>query len=216
MPRIRDGRRQDPRWRPDGRRWCPLRTSSVRLDVDTCLRGEALNGDDFTDPKPTRWYEDGPIADGDIWREALTEQGYRYNALNRHQGLGELRRCLAWAGHALLRDSVASMDHWHQPRTGLISKERGLLLHWLRPMLAELGFEVIHQALRLHRLTNLVAPQGRSPASRPPSRSWGDDLLCGLTASWLIYHATTLVQKLRPTTCSWSSGPRTRRPDRAR
>jgi hypothetical protein len=39
----------------------------VRPVVDACLRGEGINGDDFTGPELTRWYEDETSAYGNIF-----------------------------------------------------------------------------------------------------------------------------------------------------
>jgi SAM-dependent methyltransferase len=264
-----------------------MTASSRQPDIDTCLCGDALYGDDFTGPELTQWYEDETSAYGDIWGEALAEQGYGYHALNRRHGfawlpagrfatalafgcadgaelapltgrvgrvhavepderfhgrrlvgaettwhrpaidghlpfadasfqlvtalgalhhvanvstvLGELRRCLTSGGYALLRDPVISMGDWRQPRPGLTRNERGLPLPWLRRTLTELGFEVVHQALCLHGLTNLIARKAGRPIFANRAVVLVDDLLSRVTSSRLTYHATTPAQKLRPT-----------------
>jgi SAM-dependent methyltransferase len=259
----------------------------VRPDVETCLRGEALWGDDFTGDQLAAWYDTETSAYGDIWGEALDERGYGYHALNRRHGfarlpagrfarilafgcadgvevaplagrvdsvdavepderfhgrrllgvetrwhrpvpdgnlpfedatfelvtafgalhhvanvstvVGELHRCLVPGGHALLRDPVTSMGDWRQPRPGLTRNERGLPLSWLRRTLDEVGFEVVHQALCLHGLTNLLVRKAKRPIFAHRTLVAVDGLLCRMTASRLTYHATTPVQKLRPT-----------------
>ncbi len=260
---------------------------TARPDIDTCLRGEALYGDNFTGLELRRWYEAESSAYGDIWGEALAETGYAFHCLNRRHGfawlpaggfdavlafgcadgtelaplvgrvnrvyavepdtrfhdrqllgarttwhqpatdgrlpfaaesinlvtalgalhhvanvstvLRELHRCLAPGGYMLLRDPVTSMGDWRKPRPGLTSNERGLPLQWLRQTVAAIGFEIVHQALCLHGLTNLVSRKLRRPVFSNRALVIGDELLCRLTASRLTYHATTPLGKLRPT-----------------
>ena len=259
----------------------------TRLDEDACLRGEALWGDDFGGHELSAWYEAETSAYGDIWGDALAEQGYGYHALNARHGfahlppgrfqaalafgcadgeelrplagrvdrvdavepdkrfhdrqllgvetlwhtptldghlpfadasfdlvsvfgalhhvanvstvLGELRRCLAPGGHLLLREPVTSMGDWRRPRPGLTSNERGLPLGWLARTLAGLEVDVVHQALCLHGLTNLLARRLGRPVFANKAVVVADDLLCRLGAARLTYHATSPLQKLRPT-----------------
>jgi hypothetical protein len=86
-----------------------------------------------------------------------------------------------------------------QPWPGLTRSEGRLPQPWLRRTLAELGFEVIHQALCLYRLTNLFALKTSRSISANRAVALRDDLLRPLTASRPAYHATTRLEKLRPT-----------------
>jgi SAM-dependent methyltransferase len=121
--------------------------------------------------------------------------------------VAELRRCLKADGYLLLREPTVSMGDWQHPRAGLTKRERGIPLRLFRQLLGSLGLVVVHESRCVFSLTSQLA--ARFPVFASPVAVWIDDLLCRLPFWSTKYHATTIIEKLRPTAVSFVTRPST-------
>ena len=146
-----------------------------------------------------------PVASGilpfaDATFDLITCFGVLHHIPNVSRVLAELHRCLRPGGHALVREPVVSMGDWRRPRVGLTRRERGLPLAWFERALANTNFTIRRATpCWFPVVTRLAHALGaRAPFNR--TAIVAVDEVAARAFAWnLRYHATTIFQKLRPT-----------------
>jgi 2-polyprenyl-3-methyl-5-hydroxy-6-metoxy-1,4-benzoquinol methylase len=130
--------------------------------------------------------------------DLLTCFGVLHHIPNVSTLVSEFYRCLAPDGYALVREPVISMGDWREPRPGLTKRERGIPLGILRNTLREAGFTIVRETLCMFSVTQRLGRILReSPFNCRAIVRW-DRLASRLFAWNLRYHATNVLQKLRP------------------
>jgi SAM-dependent methyltransferase len=138
-----------------------------------------------------------PFADGSF--DLVTAFGALHHVPNVSRVVGELFRCTAPGGFALIREPIVSMGDWTRPRAGLTRRERGIPVALFRGIVREAGFEIRRETLCVFRpLQRLWKRLGRS-AYDDAFATRLDQRLCALLAWNLRYHRTRWYQKLGPT-----------------
>lgn len=113
--------------------------------------------------------------------------------------LMEVSRCLKPGGYVLLRDSIISMGDWRKPRTGLTKRERGIPVKLFDGFIDAAGFKVIAKNLCMFSLTSRLRFFLREPVYNCPPVVMLDRFICSLPIWPTKYHATSFLDKVRPT-----------------
>lgn len=139
-----------------------------------------------------------PFADNIF--DLVTCFGVLHHIPNVSTVVRELARCTTSGGWLLIREPIHSMGNWDHPRVGLTRRERGVPLSILRQIVTGAGLRIVRErrcasplAVRLQALL----PKGQYPFNKPWITAL-DDYLSNLPIWSKRYHATNLVQKLRP------------------
>lgn len=137
-----------------------------------------------------------PFSEGEF--DLVTCFGCLHHIPNVTRVVGEVFRCLAPGGMVLVREPIVSMGDWRAPRNGLTKMERGIPIEIFRRIIHTSGFEVMKETLcvfpvipRLHFLFGAYVYNS-------PTAVFLDRLLSQWFAWNNTYHATRIVEKLRP------------------
>ncbi len=139
-----------------------------------------------------------PFADNEF--DLVTCFGVLHHIPNVSMVVRELARCAKPGGWLLIREPIHSMGDWDRPRSGLTRRERGIPLPVLRQIMADAGLQIMHE----RRCTfPLIAHLDRFRKKEDyvyNSRLMTalDDFVSNLPFLSRRYHATNLVQRLRP------------------
>jgi SAM-dependent methyltransferase len=129
--------------------------------------------------------------------DLITCFGVLHHIPNVSTVIGEMSRCLAPGGFALIREPTISMGDWRVPRRGLTRRERGIPLGILRDAIRSAGLEVYRERKCMFSLT----PRIFRPFVRDVYNSRvvvQIDQLFGLWPFWSTkYHATNVLEKFR-------------------
>lgn len=117
--------------------------------------------------------------------------------------LREIGRVLRPGGHVLLREPTHSMGDWRQPRRGLTPLERGIPVPLFRRMIGAAGLEVVRETRCMFSLMPRLEPLLRRPIWTLDWVVRLDAWLCRLPVWADVYHATTLRERLRPTSVAY-------------
>lgn len=112
--------------------------------------------------------------------------------------VGEMYRCLAVGGFALMREPVISMGDWRKPRRGLTKRERGIPLQVLREIVIQAGFQMHRESMCMFSLTSRLNYVLRSPVYNSRFWTYVDAMLCRLPVWSNRYHPAHVAHKLRP------------------
>jgi SAM-dependent methyltransferase len=166
------------------------------LEPSDVLKVSALCGRPVTYVKAV---PDGSIPFPDSTFDLITCFGVLHHIPNVSFVIRELQRVLRSDGTLLLREPVTSMGDWRMPRPGLTWHERGIPLELLSDMFALAGLKVRYESVFGFRPIAILA-------QRLGIKSYNSGLLTRVDATmarlfrWNYrYHATTSMQKLRPT-----------------
>lgn len=111
----------------------------------------------------------------------------------------ELSRVLRNDGCLLLREPIVSMGDWRHSRVGLTKNERGIPLNMLRSIMSKANLKIEYEAL----VGFPVVEKGGKLLKQAPYNSRAavriDHVASKLFAWNVNYHATSILQKLRPT-----------------
>ncbi len=142
---------------------------------------------------------DGVLPFADDTFDLVTSFGVLHHIANVSFVLGEIHRCLAAGGYALIREPIVSMGDWSKPRHGLTKRERGIPFDLFREMVSRADFEIVKATPCIFPLTRRIlgkvakAPYNSNLATRL------DTALCSLSSFNRTYHRTRTLQKIGPT-----------------
>lgn len=149
-----------------------------------------------------------PTSSGDLPLDSdsydlITCFGVLHHIPNVSHVIGELARVLKPGRRLLLREPIVSMGDWKVPRLGLTRHERGIPRPLLLRMFDRTGLEVRQESLcGFNPSKRLLEPLvGEVYNNRVTTAI--DAALSRLFAPNLRYHASTPVQKLRPTLAAY-------------
>jgi SAM-dependent methyltransferase len=111
----------------------------------------------------------------------------------------ELFRVLQPGGCVLLREPTHSMGDWRRPRRGLTKHERGIPVALFRDIVRNAGFEVVKETRCNFSLTSRLSPLFKRSVWTYDSVVKLDAWLCSLPIWTDAYHATSALQRFRPT-----------------
>ena len=132
--------------------------------------------------------------------DLVTCFGVLHHIPNVSTVMHELARCTKPGGWLLIREPIHSMGNWDRPRRGLTSRERGIPLPIIRQMVQAAGLHVVRErrcAFSLTARLHPLLPKGQFVYNTPWLTTF-DDYLCNLPIWSERYHATNLVERLRP------------------
>lgn len=143
-----------------------------------------------------------PEASGDLpfddeTFDLVTCLGVLHHIPNVSKVVGELFRCLAPGGYALIREPTTSMGDWRQPRSGLTKRERGIPAHLLEDLVQSTGFRTVRKRRCTFSLTSRARYLVSGPVYNNASIVRLDELVCSLPIWSRRYHARNALQKLR-------------------
>ncbi len=111
--------------------------------------------------------------------------------------LTEMARVTDRGGYLLIREPIVSMGDWRLPRKGLTKRERGIPVNFFRQHFSTLGLEVVRETFCMFPLTSRLSRKGNAYNSTPHVVI---DRKISAAVRWnYSYHATTLWEKIRPT-----------------
>ena len=195
---------------------------------DCCLALGCARGDDVSPLAPQvrkfvavepaeQWWSDNiggtpasfikPAISGDIALpdgavDLATCLGVLHHIPNAGHVLGEIARVMKPGGIFVLREPIATMGDWRQPRRGLTRNERGFPLAWLDEKVAEAGFYIMRRRLCMFpatkRLGGILRLLRLGPVYNNRLLTVADWLVSGLFAWNLHYHRDTLLKKVAP------------------
>lgn len=159
--------------------------------VSTELQGVPVR---YVKPAPS-----GTMPFDDSSVDLITCFGVLHHIPNVSKVISEIARVLTNGGYALLREPTISMGDWRMPRRGLTKHERGIPARILREAIASAGLTIVSERRCVFSLTSRLRflVRGSVYNSRPIVAL--DALLSWLPFWSTVYHPTTVVQKLRPT-----------------
>lgn len=145
-----------------------------------------------------------PLPNGDIPLndcsvDLITCLGVLHHIPNVSKVVSEFGRVLKPGGLAVIREPVISMGDWSGAREGLTRNERGIPRQLLVGMLASSGFDDVSARFCMFPPLSILANRlgGGIYNSSIGSRV---DYVLSLLFRWnMRYHATTFLQKFRPT-----------------
>jgi SAM-dependent methyltransferase len=108
-----------------------------------------------------------------------------------------IHRMLGSGGTALFKEPIVSMGDWRRPR-GLTPHERGIPLKLFRAILERAGFSIRAERTYNCQLSRAFTRLTGSAWNASPAGLRVDRLLCAATAFNYRYHATSVLQKIRP------------------
>lgn len=142
---------------------------------------------------------DGRLALADASFDLITCFGVLHHIPNVSRVVAELARLLRPGGHFLLREPIVSMGDWRRPRPGLTQNERGIPLPLLEKIAAGAGLQLRHRALCGFPAMPRLFRHLKDGTYNSPLVAWLDELAARAFAWNLRYHATSNLQRLRPT-----------------
>jgi SAM-dependent methyltransferase len=142
---------------------------------------------------------DGSLPFGDNFFDTTVNIAVLHHIPNVSHILRELYRVLTPGGFCLIKEPTTTLGPWHSARkAGLTPCERGFPRHLLEKMVAQSGFETIHQTYFEFPLLRHVRDRGGIDTYN--SRFWIKlDWLCCRATDWNYrYHRTHWFHKLAP------------------
>jgi 2-polyprenyl-3-methyl-5-hydroxy-6-metoxy-1,4-benzoquinol methylase len=112
----------------------------------------------------------------------------------------EMARCTKPSGWQLICEPTHSMGNWERPRRMLTSRERGIPQALMRKFILESGLQIVRERKCMFSLTSrleYLLPK-RQFVYNTPWITALDDYICCLPIWSRRYHATNVLQKLRP------------------
>jgi SAM-dependent methyltransferase len=142
---------------------------------------------------------DGTLPFADDTFDLITCLGVLHHIPNVSFVVGELYRCLKPAGYLLVREPVISMGDWTRPRPGLTKRERGIPLPIFRHIFEDTGFTIRKETVCMFPLLPKLWQMFGKPAYNSAFATHTDRFFSRLLRWNLRYHATSPLQKFRPT-----------------
>jgi SAM-dependent methyltransferase len=109
----------------------------------------------------------------------------------------EMQRVLKPGGIALIREPCVSMGDWTKPRRGLTKNERGIPPHIIEKTILDSGLKIEQNRKCEFTINLVIAMLGYNPYNSIILTRI-DDLLSNYLPLKYKYHATTLLDKIRP------------------
>jgi len=129
--------------------------------------------------------------------------GCLHHIPNVSRVVGELYRCLAPSGYAVVREPIVSMGDWRLPRAGLTKRERGIPLPCFRRIITTAGFSIRKETLcGFPLIPRFSGFMNEHVYNSPLMVSW-DRMLSRLFAENYVYHSSKWLKKLKPTAVSF-------------
>lgn len=138
-----------------------------------------------------------PLEDNSI--DLATCFGVLHHIPNVSFFLQEISRVLKPKGYALIREPIISMGDWSKPRPGLTKNERGIPLEPFKVAIGNAGLTIRKESLCMFSLTPKVSNIFNIAPYNSTLISLLDAIICKFYFWKVKYHATTTLQKLRPT-----------------
>jgi SAM-dependent methyltransferase len=139
-----------------------------------------------------------PFADNTF--DLTTCFGVLHHIPNVSAVVREMTRCAKPGGWQLICEPSHSMGNWDRPRRLLTRHERGIPPAIFRHIVADAGLQIVRQRRCMFSLTSrleLLLPKRQFAFNKKWITAF-DDYLSNLPIWAQHYHATNLVQKLRP------------------
>jgi len=139
-----------------------------------------------------------PFADNSF--DLVTCFGVLHHIPNVSTVVREMARCTKRSGWQLICEPIHSMGNWEQPRRMLTSRERGIPQAVMRKFILGSGLRIVRERKCMFSLTSRIQyllPKGQFVFNTP----WItvlDEYICSLPIWSRRYHATNVLQKLRP------------------
>jgi SAM-dependent methyltransferase len=150
---------------------------------------------------------DGGMPFEDARFDLVTCFGVLHHICTVTRVLNEIGRVTARNGWLLVREPVVSMGDWRRPRGGLTRRERGIPPHLLRERVERAGFEIVRFAWCFAPVVSKPLRKLVGPPYNSPLACRIDALASSLLSVNFHYHATSAIQKFRPT-CAFVVGRR--------
>jgi SAM-dependent methyltransferase len=139
-----------------------------------------------------------PFADNSF--DLVTCFGVLHHIPNVSTVVREMARCTKPTGWQLICEPRHSMGNWEQPRCMLTPRERGIPDALMRRFILESGLRIVRERKCMFSLTSRMGyllPK-RQFVYNTPWITALDDCICSLPIWSRRYHATNVLQKLRP------------------
>jgi SAM-dependent methyltransferase len=131
--------------------------------------------------------------------DLITCFGVLHHIPNVTKNVRELVRVLKPGGYLLVREPVVSMGDWTKPRPGLTKHERGIPIAIMRRIFFDLRLETVRENMCDFALTPRLFRLFRRDVYNSSAVTSVDALLSSMFKWNVRYHATTMFDKLRPT-----------------
>jgi len=150
---------------------------------------------EYVEPVPS-----GRMRFADNTFDLVTCFGVLHHIPNVSTVISEMARCTRPSGWQLICEPSHSMGNWERPRHMLTSRERGIPQHLMRKFILDAGLKIVRERKCMFSLTSRIQyflPK-RQFVYNTPWITALDDYVCSLPIWSRRYHATNLIQKLRP------------------
>lgn len=139
-----------------------------------------------------------PFADGTF--DLITCFGVLHHIPNVSAVVREMVRCTKSGGWLLICEPCHSMGNWDRPRSMLTPRERGIPASIMRKIVLDAGLQIVRQRRCMFSLTSRaqLLLRKRQFVYNTPWLTVLDDYLANLPIWSQKYHATNLIEKLRP------------------
>jgi SAM-dependent methyltransferase len=139
-----------------------------------------------------------PFADNSF--DLVTCFGVLHHIPNVSIVVREMARCTKPSGWQLICEPSHSMGNWERPRLMLTARERGIPHALMRNFILDSGLQIVRERKCMFSLTSrmeYLLPK-RQFVYNTPWITALDDYICSLPIWSRRYHATNVLQKLRP------------------
>jgi SAM-dependent methyltransferase len=139
-----------------------------------------------------------PFADNTF--DLVTCFGVLHHIPNVSTVVHEMARCTKPSGWQLICEPCHSMGNWDRPRHMLTPRERGIPSWIMRKIAVDAGLQIVRERRCMFSLTSRVQvllPKRRFAYNTPWITAF-DDYISNLPIWSEKYHATNVIQKLRP------------------
>jgi len=150
---------------------------------------------EYVKPAPT-----GQMPFADDTFDLVTCFGVLHHIPNVSAVMREMSRCTKPGGWQLICEPTHSMGNWDQPRHMLTPHERGIPPAIIRRIVADAGLQIVRERRCMFSLMSrleLLLPKRQFAFNKKWITTF-DDYISNLPIWSESYHATNLVQKLRP------------------
>jgi len=139
-----------------------------------------------------------PFADNSF--DLVTCFGVLHHVPNVSAVIREMARCTKRSGWQLVCEPSHSMGNWEKPRRMLTRRERGIPHALMRKFILESGLQIVRERQCMFSLTSRMQYllTKRQFVYNTPWITALDEYICGLPIWSKRYHATNVLQKLRP------------------
>lgn len=139
-----------------------------------------------------------PLENGEV--DLAVCFGVLHHIPNVSHVLSELGRVVEPGGYALVREPIISMGDWRTSRPGLTPRERGIPRDLLSDAAQAAGFEIVRERLCFFPGTRVLARLLRRDDPYSDALMVRLDAVCSVATQFNYrYHATSMLQKVRPT-----------------